>query len=161
MNIVLEQGRPTRDPELLKSERTGKVFCKIRMAVDRDYRGKEFPQQTDYFDMLIFGKLGQAAYNNVAKGALITILGTLQNTKRMDRTGNTWTENIIVVKKMTIHEWLRKHRPLEDLENDFDNDLLVPREITNSLFKQIDIAESDEDIPDDLAGRSIDDLFEI
>lgn len=159
MNLVIEQGRPTRDPELLKSERTGKVFCKIRLAVDREYRGRDFPQRTDYFDVLIFGKLGQAAYNNVAKGALITILGTLQNTERIDRTGNKHYDNIIVCKKMTIHEWLRKHRPLEELDNDFDNDLLVPREITNSLYKQIDI--SDEDIPDDLAGRSVDDLFEV
>lgn len=161
MNLVIEQGRPTTDPALFKSEKTGKVFCKIRLAVDREYRGKDFPKKTDYFDVFVFGKQGQAAYNNVAKGALITILGTLQNSERIDRrTGNKIYENIIVCKKMTIHEWLRKHRPLEELESDFDTDLLVPREITNSLYKQIDIAESDEDIPDDLAGRSIDDLWQ-
>ena len=34
----------------------------------------------------------------------------------------------------------------------FDTDLLVPREITGSLFKNIDI--DDEDIPDDLAGEN-------
>jgi hypothetical protein len=39
---------------------------------------------------------------------------------------------------------------------DDDADLLIPREITNSLFKQVDIA--DEDIPDDLLGANLDDL---
>lgn len=96
-------------------------------------------------------------YNNVAKGALITVLGRLENTERQDRMGNKYQYNVIVANKVTIHEWLRKHRPLEELQNDFDTELLVPREITNSLYKQIDI--SDEDIPDDLAGRSIDDLL--
>ena len=107
--------------------------------------------------MLCFGKLAQTVYNNVAKGALITVLGRLENAERIDNTGRRYKENVIVANKVTIHEWLRKRRPLEDLQSDFDSELLVPREITNSLYKQIDI--TDEDIPDDLAGRSIDDLL--
>lgn len=157
MNIVIEQGRPTREPEIHQAHSTGRVFCKIRLAVEREYKGPNVPRKTDYFDVLTFGKLAQTIYNNVAKGALITVLGSLQNTEYLDRTGNKIKDNIIVAKKVTIHEWLRKHRPLEELKDDFDTDLLVPREITDSLYKQIDI--SDEDIPDDLAGRSIDDLL--
>ena len=129
----------------------------MRLAVEREYRGKDVPRKTDFFDVLCFGKLAQTVYNNVAKGALITVLGRLENAERIDNTGRRYKENVIVANKVTIHEWLRKRRPLEELQNDFDSELLVPREITDSLYKQIDI--TDEDIPDDLAGRSIDDLL--
>ena len=115
------------------------------------------PRKTDYFDVLCFGKLAQTVYNNVAKGALITVMGRLENAERLDSTGKKYQYNVIVARDVSIHEWLRKHRPLEELQSDFDTELLVPREITNSLYKQIDI--TDEDIPDDLAGRSIDDLL--
>lgn len=158
MNEVIIQGRPVREPELHRAKDSGSVFCKLRVAVDREYRGKDAPQRTDYFDVLFFGKKGQVIYNNVAKGALMTIRGELQNVERIDNTGKKRYDNNIIGRKFTIHEWLRKHRPLEELDSDFDSELIVPREITNSLYKQLDVSENDEDIPDDLMGRSIEDL---
>ena len=151
MNIVLEQGRPTRDPEISKSE-SGRVYCRIRLAVDRPYRGKNAPRKTDYFTVVFFNRLAQVAYNNLAKGALCTIVGRLEVSEYIDKIGNKRETFSIIADKLTIHEWLRKHRPLEELDSNFDDELIVPREITGSLFKQIDI--TDEDIPDDLAGES-------
>jgi single-strand DNA-binding protein len=149
MNLVLLQGRPTRDPEISKSD-SGRVYCRIRLAVDRPYRGSKVPRKTDYFTVVFFNKLAQVAYNNLAKGALCTILGRLETDTHMDKIGNRRESFSIIADKLTIHEWLRKHRPLEELDAGFDDELIVPREITGSLFKQIDI--TDEDIPDDLAG---------
>lgn len=155
MNIVIEQGRPVRDPEIIKSERTGKVFCKFSLAVDRPYRGKDNPQDTDYFEIVIFGKLAQFVYNNLAKGALCTVLGRLTQERYIDKYGDKREKVNIIAQRLTIHEWLRKNRPLAGLES-IDPEI-VPREITKSLFKQID-ASNDEDIPTELLGRSIDDL---
>ena len=152
MNVVILQGRPTRDPELHRSERTGKVFCTVRLAVERPYKSEKTPKDTDYFKVVIFGKLAQFVYNNLAKGALCTVLGRLETDSYIDRIGNKRETFSIIADKLTIHEWLRKHRPLEELDAGFDDELIVPREITGSLFKQIDI--TDEDIPDDLAGAS-------
>lgn len=152
MNLIILQGRPTRDPEISRSEK-GKVYCRIRLAVERPYRGKNVPKKTDFFTVVFFEKLAQAAFNNLAKGALCTILGRLESRDYYDNIGNKRESIDIIASKLTIHEWLRKHRPLEELDSNFDDELLVPREITNSLFKQIDI--DDEDIPDDLAGRNI------
>lgn len=151
MNIVIQQGRPTRDPEISRSK-DGKVYCRIRLAVDRPYRGKNVPRKTDYFTVVFFNKLAQVAYNNIAKGALCTILGRLETSEYIDNIGNKRETVSIIADKLTIHEWLRKHRPLEELDSNFDDELIVPREITGSLFKQIDV--TDEDIPDDLAGGS-------
>ena len=151
MNIVILQGRPTRDPEIRKAE-SGKVFCRFRLAVDRPYRGKNVPRKTDYFTIVCFDKTAQTAYNNLCKGALCTILGRLTQDEYLDKVGNKREKNDIIAQKITIHEWLRKHRPLEERDAGFDDELLMQREITNSLFKQIEI--DDEDIPDDLAGRN-------
>ena len=154
MNIVIEQGRPTREPEILRSERTGKVYCKIRLAVDKPYNAKD-SKRADYFNVIVFDKLAQFVYNNLAKGALCTVLGRLSQEDVVDKYGDRKEFVNIVAQRITIHEWLRKHRPLSELEHDFD-ETLVPREITKSLFKQIDV--TDEDIPTDLLGRSIDDI---
>lgn len=151
MNFVLQQGRPTRDPEISRSK-DGRVYCRIRLAVDRPYRGKAVPRKTDYFTVVFFNKLAQVAFNNLAKGALCTIAGRLETSEYLDKVGNKRESFSIIADKLTIHEWLRKHRPLEELDNNFDDELIVPREITGSLFKQIDV--TDEDIPDDLAGRN-------
>ena len=149
MNLILLQGRPTRDPEIQKSK-DGKVYCRIRLAVDRPYRGKNVPRKTDYFNVVFFNRLAQTAYNNLAKGALCTVLGRVEISDYIDNIGNKRETFSVIADKLTIHEWLRKHRPLKELDSDFDDELIVPREITGSLFKQIDI--TDEDIPDDLAG---------
>ena len=152
MNIILIQGRPTRDPEISRSKDGGRVYCRIRLAVDRPYRGKNVPRKTDYFTVVFFNRLAQVVYNNLAKGALCTILGRLETSDYIDNIGNKRETYSVIADKLTIHEWLRKRRPLEELDSDFDTDLLVPREITGSLFKNIDI--DDEDIPDDLAGAN-------
>ena len=149
MNLVILQGRPTRDPEISRSE-SGRIYCRIRLAVDRPYRGKNVPRKSDYFNVVFFNKLAQVVVNNVAKGALCTITGRIETDSYIDNIGNKRDTFSVVADKLTIHEWLRKHRPLEELEANFD--IEVPREITNSLFKQIDV--TDEDIPDDLAGRN-------
>jgi single-strand DNA-binding protein len=149
MNLIILQGRPTRDPEISKSD-SGRVYCRIRLAVDRPYRGNKAPRKTDYFSVVFFNKLAQVAFNNLAKGALCTVVGRVETSDYIDKIGNKREAFSVIADKLTIHEWLRKHRPLEELDSDFDNDLIVPREITGSLFKQIDI--TDEDIPDDLAG---------
>ena len=87
MNLVIQQGRPTRDPEISKSE-SGRVYCRIRLAVDRPYRGKNVPKKTDYFTVVFFNKLAQVAYNNLAKGALCTIVGRLEVSEYIDKIGN-------------------------------------------------------------------------
>lgn len=156
MNVGIIQGRPTHDPVIEKSERTGKVYCKLRIAVEKPYRGKNVPRDADYFNVVCFDKLAQTVFNNLAKGALCTVLGRLSQDEWIDKIGNKREDVSIIAQNVTIHEWLRKHKPLETLDVNFDD--IVPREITNSLFKQIEI--DDVDIPDDLVGESIDDLLQ-
>lgn len=151
MNLVIEQGRPVRDPEIFKSE-DGKVYCRFRLAVERPYRGNKVPKKVDYFAVVCFNRLAQATYNNLAKGAFCTVTGRLETSEYKDKMGYKREAISIVANRVEVHEWLRKKRPLRELDRDFDDELIVPREITNSLFKNLEI--DDVDIPDDLMGAS-------
>lgn len=143
MNVVILQGRPTQDPEM-KDTASGKIMCKMRLAVDRPYLGKFAPKRTDYFDVICFGQLGQSMHNNLAKGALCTVLGRLEQSEFMDRSGQKRENYTIVANKVTIHEWLKKNRALEELEA--NEDLMIPREVTKSLrMRAVDL--TDEDMP--------------
>lgn len=155
MNIVFLQGRPTEDPVMRHSKRTGKVFCTFRMAVEGAYRGPDLPKETEFFRMVAFGKMANAFLDHLAKGAFITIRGSLHNRSWVDQIGNKREETCVIIKEYLIHEWMKKSKPFESL-SDSNGDLLIPREITDSLFKQIDAR--DEDIPD-FNERDIDDLF--
>lgn len=155
MNIVFLQGRPTRDPEMKNSKRTGKVFCTFRLAVDGQYKGPDNPRETDFFNIVAFNNTAQALLKHLAKGAYVTIRGELKNRSWIDNIGNKRTETVIVVREYNIHEWMKKSKKFESLA-DANGELLIPREITESLFKQIDA--SDEDIPE-YNERDIDDLF--
>ena len=155
MNIVIIQGRPTKDPVARQSARTGKPFCVFRIAVEGQYRGPDAPREVDFFNVAAFGKSAQGLLDHLAKGALITIGGTLKNRTWIDQVGNKREENTIIVKEYLIHEWLKKSNVFESLA-DANGDLLIPREITESLFKQINAM--DEDIPN-FNERDIDDLF--
>lgn len=155
MNIVFLQGRPTKDPEMKNSKRTGKVFCTFRLAVDGPYRGPDMPKETDFLNCVAFGSTAQALLKHLAKGAYVTIRGQLKTRSWIDNIGNKREEIVVVVKEYNIHEWMKKSKKFESLA-DANGELLIPREITESLFKQIDA--SDEDIPE-YNERDIDDLF--
>lgn len=157
MNFVILQGRPAFEPTINKSEK-GLLYSRNRLCVEGPYRGDKSPRKTYYFTIVFFGKQAQTFYNNVAKGALITIGGRLDNDPWTDEMGKRRDSITVIAEKLSIHEWLKKGRPISDMKVGFDDDadLLIPREITNSLFKQVDIA--DEDIPDDLLGDNVDDL---
>ena len=155
MNIVIMQGRPTNDPQIKNSKRTGKVFCTFRLAVDGPYRGPDAPKETDFFSIVAFGSTAQALLKHLAKGAYVTIRGELKNRSWIDNVGNKRNEDVIIVREYNIHEWMKKSKQFESLA-DANGELLIPREITESLFRQIDAR--DEDIPD-WNERDIDDLF--
>lgn len=146
MNIAILQGRPTREPELTDTK-TGKVMCKMRLAVDRPYLGKNAPKKTDYFDVISFGDLGRTIYMHLPKGGLCTVLGRLEQSEYETHLGDRREKYTVVANKITIHDW--KDTVTNKLELEANEDLLVPREITASLRKKC-IELSDEDIPTEL-----------
>ena len=132
LNLVILMGRATMQPEI-KDTTSGRIMCKTRLAVNRPYLGKNAPQQTDYFDVVSFGELGQNIYNNLGKGARATIVGRVEQSEYVSRSGDKREKYSIVANRIIIHDWKNSRRSKENQEL-FD-ELDVPREIWESLQK--------------------------
>lgn len=76
MNRIILMGRLVRDPEVrvTKSEKT---VCSFTLAVDRPYV-KDKPKETDFINVVVWGKTGSAAGDYLNKGNRVLVEGRLQ-----------------------------------------------------------------------------------
>jgi single-strand DNA-binding protein len=80
LNVVNLVGRAGADPEIKYLE-SGKVVCKLPLAVTRRSRNDDRP---DWFNLEMWDKTAEVAGNYVKKGGLIGIQGSLKI--------ETWTD---------------------------------------------------------------------
>lgn len=77
LNRVTLVGRLTRDPELRQTA-GGTSVCSIRLAVtSRVNRGGEWGDQSNYFDITVFGRQAETAETYLSKGRRIGVDGRL------------------------------------------------------------------------------------
>jgi single-strand DNA-binding protein len=74
-------GNVTRDPEV-KYTKSGLAVCKFGIAVNfrkpgRD-DGDEWEEEVSFFDVVVFGDMGENVSDSVGKGARVMVLGRLQ-----------------------------------------------------------------------------------
>ena len=79
MNIAILIGRLTKDPELRYIPSTGKAVATFAIAVDRPFTTKDGQKQTDFFNIVVWGKIAENCANYLAKGRLAGIKGQIQN----------------------------------------------------------------------------------
>ena len=79
MNIAILIGRLTKDPELRYIPSTGKAVATFGLAVDRPFTTKDGQKQTDFFNIVVWGKIAENCANYLAKGRLAAIKGQIQN----------------------------------------------------------------------------------
>lgn len=77
LNRVTLVGRLTRDPELRQTA-GGTSVCSMRIAVtSRTNRGGEWSDQSNYFDVTVFGRQAETAETYLSKGRRIGVDGRL------------------------------------------------------------------------------------
>lgn len=97
LNIITLVGRAGRDPEVKYFE-SGKVVCKFSLAVNRMKK-----DETDWFDLEMWGKTAEVAANYVKKGSLIGIQGSLAIESWTDRnTGGSRSKPFIRVENLSL-----------------------------------------------------------
>lgn len=79
MNIAILIGRLTKNPELRYVATTGKAVATFGLAVDRPFTTKDGQKQTDFFNIVVWGKIAENCANYLAKGRLAAIKGQIQN----------------------------------------------------------------------------------
>ncbi len=99
LNVVTLVGHVGGDPDVKYFE-SGSVKCKLTLAVNRRTRDGD---QTDWFNLELWGKTAEVAANYVRKGKLIGVKGSLKFDTWVDRnTGANRSSPVIQVDKMEL-----------------------------------------------------------
>lgn len=103
LNKVFLIGRLTRDPES-KALPSGQQVCNFSIATDRFFTDKEGQkqQQTEFHNIVSFGRLSEIASQYLTKGSLVYIEGRLRTRKWQDASGNQHYRTEITAERLQL-----------------------------------------------------------
>lgn len=109
LNKVFLIGRLTVDPEI-KTLPSGKKICQVGLATDRFFTNKEGQkkQETEFHNIVLFGKLAETVAKYLKKGSLLFIEGRLRTRVWEDEKGNKKTKTEIVAEKIQLGPKIKK-----------------------------------------------------
>jgi single-strand DNA-binding protein len=85
INSVVIVGRLTRDAEL-KYTTSGQAVCKFSIAVNRRRKnGDQWEDEANFFDVVLWGKQGEALNQYLQKGKMIGVDGELRQERWIDQ----------------------------------------------------------------------------
>ena len=89
LNKAFLIGRLTADPQI-KSLPSGSQVCNFGLATDRYFTDKsgQKQQQTDFHNIVLFGRLAEIASQYLTKGSLVFIEGRIRTRNWQDASGN-------------------------------------------------------------------------
>ena len=97
VNSVTLIGRLTRDCEL-KYTASGTAVCKFSIAVNRSVkRGEQWEDEPSFFDIVLWGKQGEALDRYLIKGKQVGILGELRQDRWQQDGQNRSKVEVVVV----------------------------------------------------------------
>ena len=111
LNRVQLIGRLGKDPETRFTPKGSKV-ASFSLAVDRrwkDVKGEQ-KKSTDWFQIEVWGKLGEICQQYLHKGQLVFIEGRLK-TDRYEHEGETRFFTKVIASQMQILEWREDEEP--------------------------------------------------
>ena len=111
LNRVQLIGRLGKDPETRFTPKGSKV-ASFSLAVDRrwkDMKGEK-KKATDWFQIEVWGKLGEICQQYLHKGQLVFIEGRLK-TDRYEHEGETRFFTKVIASQMQILEWREEEEP--------------------------------------------------
>ncbi|MFP4267293.1 MAG: single-stranded DNA-binding protein [Spirochaetaceae bacterium] len=95
VNSVVLIGRLTRDAEL-KYTNNGTAVCKFSIALNRSRKsGDTWQEEAHFFDIVLWGKQGEAIQKYLGKGKQVGVQGELRQ--------NRWEQNGQTRSKVEIH----------------------------------------------------------
>ncbi len=101
INTVVLVGRLTRDAEL-KYTNAGTAVCKFSIAVNRRKRsGEQWTDEVSYFDIVLWGKQGEAIHQYLGKGKQIAVNGELRQ-NRWEQDGQTRSKVEIIASNVQL-----------------------------------------------------------
>jgi single-strand DNA-binding protein len=77
MNKVFMIGNLSKDVDL-RTTQSGKAVASFTIAVNRRFKGQDGEKQTDFFNIVAWGQLGEMCGRYLAKGRKVAVVGELQ-----------------------------------------------------------------------------------
>ncbi len=103
LNRAILMGRLAADPEL-KQTPNGISVCSFRIAVNRNYAGKDRERQTDWIDIVAWRQTAEFVSRNFCKGKMIIVEGSIQTRNYEDKNGNKRTAVEVVADNVMFGE---------------------------------------------------------
>ena len=101
INRVILVGRLTRDAEL-KYTTSGQAVCKFSLAINRRRRvGEQWEDEVNYFDIVLWGRQGEALNQYLQKGKQIGVEGELRQ-DRWQQDGQNRTRVEVVANNIQL-----------------------------------------------------------
>ena len=103
LNKAILVGRLTQDPQS-RSLPSGQSVVSFGLATGRFYTDKngEKKQQTEFHNIVMFGKLAEIASQYLTKGSLTLIEGRLQTRSWQDSSGNQRLRTEIIAERLQL-----------------------------------------------------------
>lgn len=99
LNKIIIMGRLTRDPEMRRTQ-GGTAVTSFTVAVDRDFKSQSGEKETDFLDVVVWGKTAEFAANYFTKGRMAIVEGRLQVRNWQDKDGNKRKTTEVVADRM-------------------------------------------------------------
>ena len=87
LNIAALQGKFGKDPELRYTGSGKAVLCGT-LAVDRNFKNANWEKETDWINIVVWGKQAETIANYFKKGDEIIVTGSIQVRSYDDKEGN-------------------------------------------------------------------------
>ncbi|OJT78323.1 single-stranded DNA-binding protein [Clostridioides difficile] len=134
MNNSILIGRLTKDPNLRYIPGSGVAVSTFSIAVDRDYVKKDGTKETDFIPVEVMGKLAEVCANNLSKGRLIGVEGSIR-VNSYEKEGEKRTYTKVHANKIKFLDYKK-----DDTEKEY---MFEPKGLDQQGFQAID----DPDIP--------------
>lgn len=108
MNKVILIGRLTRDPELKYTAGSGVAVATFTLAVDRNYVGQNGQREADFINIVVWRKLAESVANNLSKGRMVAISGSLQSRKYQAQDGSNRYVTEVTADEVKYLDWGNK-----------------------------------------------------
>jgi single-strand DNA-binding protein len=118
LNKIQLIGRLGKDPETRFTPKGSKI-CHFSLAVDRHYKTTtgEMKEATDWFNIEVWGKLGEFCQTNLCKGRLVYLEGRMQ-TDRYEHEGETHYYTKVIARNLQALDRKRLEPPVVEEEEE-------------------------------------------
>ena len=128
INTVTLMGRMTADAEL-RATTNGTSVTQFTVAVERDYVKSGEERQTDFINVVAWGRTAEFTTKYFHKGDMIALVGTLQVRNFTDKNGNKRYATEVIAEKVSFCGGKKESSPnlnvtpsndIEEIGNDDD-----------------------------------------